>query len=268
MAIPDITALRQAFRARDIAVAFALLTRLPLPHFHFQTEPHRPPARSAWAYPLVGIALALIAGAAGLVLTWMGATPPLAAGFVLLALVMLSGAMHEDGLADCADGFWGAWTAEKRLRIMKDSVIGTYGVVALVLSLLLRWYLISELITDEALIWGLVIAAGGSRAAMVWVMDSLPTARRDGLSDRTGRPGELATAVAVLIGVVVIVVAPVVSAWRLVLLGLLAALVVRQIAKRKVGGQTGDVLGATQQVTEIALLTGCQMMAYGWQAIP
>ena len=73
---------------------------------------------------------------------------------------------------------------------------------------------------------------------------------------------------AVLIGVVVIVVAPVVSAWRLVLLGLLAALVVRQIAKRKVGGQTGDVLGATQQVTEIALLTGCQMMAYGWQAIP
>ena len=140
--------------------------------------------------------------------------------------------------------------------------------MALVLSLLLRWYLISELITDEALIWALVVASCGSRAAMVWVMDSLPTARRDGLSDRTGRPGELATAVAVLIGVVVIVLAPDYSAWRLALLALLAALVVRQIAKRKIGGQTGDVLGATQQVTEIALLTGCQMMAYGWQAIP
>ncbi|WP_201722610.1 adenosylcobinamide-GDP ribazoletransferase, partial [Sulfitobacter sp. HI0021] len=116
MAIPDITTLRHAFRARDIAVAFALLTRLPLPHFHFPTEPQRPPARSAWAYPLVGIVLALIAGAVGLALTRMGATPPLTAAFVLLALVMLSGAMHEDGLADCADGFWGAWTAEKRLR--------------------------------------------------------------------------------------------------------------------------------------------------------
>ncbi|MEP3686932.1 MAG: adenosylcobinamide-GDP ribazoletransferase [Sulfitobacter dubius] len=268
MAISDISVLKGAFRARDIAVAFALLTRLPLPHFHFPTEAHRPPARSAWAYPLVGIVLAFIAGGVGLALTRMGAIPPLAAAFVLITTVMLSGAMHEDGLADCADGFWGAWTADKRLHIMKDSVIGTYGVVALVLSLLLRWYLISELITDGALVWALVVAACGSRAAMVWVMDSLPTVRRDGLSNRTGRPGALATAVAVLIGVLLIVAAPVYSAWRLALLGLVAALLVRQIAKRKIGGQTGDVLGATQQVTEIALLIGCQMMAYGWQAIP
>ncbi|MEX3314882.1 adenosylcobinamide-GDP ribazoletransferase [Sulfitobacter sp. PS-8MA] len=260
--------LTQVFRLRDLPVALALLTRLPLPQFHFPTDAHRPAARGAWAYPLVGILLALIAAAVGEALSRMGATALLTAGFVLITLVMLTGAMHEDGLADCADGFWGGWSADKRLKIMKDSVIGSYGVIALVLSLLLRWYLISELITDGALFWALVIAASGSRAAMVWVMDSLPVARRDGLSDRTGRPGDWATAVAVLIAVVLTVLAPDVSAWRLVLLGFLAALVVRQVAKRKIGGQTGDVLGATQQVAEIALLMGCQMMAYGWQAIP
>jgi len=266
MAIPDVVSLKQTFRARDIPVALALLTRLPLPYFNLPTEPHRPSARGAWAYPLVGILLALIAAGVGEALSWSGATPPLVAALVLTTLVMLSGAMHEDGLADCADGFWGGWTPDKRLRIMKDSVIGTYGVIALVLSLLLRWYLISEVITDGALLWALVIAACGSRAAMVWVMDSLPIVRRDGLSDRTGRPGELATAVAVVLAVMVTVVAPMFSAWRLVLMALLAALVVRQVAKRKIGGQTGDVLGATQQITEIGLLMGCQMMAFGWQA--
>jgi len=266
MAIPDIATVKDTFRPRDIPVALALLTRLPLPHFHFPTQAHRPAARGAWAYPLVGILLALIAAGVGEALSRMGATAPLVAGIVLTTLVMLSGAMHEDGLADCADGFWGGWTAEKRLRIMKDSMIGSYGVIALVLSLLLRWYLIAELITDGALLWALVIAACGSRAAMVWVMDSLPIARRDGLSNRTGRPGELATAASVLIAVVVTVLAPDVSAWRLVLLAFLAALLVRQLAKRKIGGQTGDVLGATQQITEIALLMGLQMMVFGWQA--
>lgn len=268
MAKADIRSLRGAFRTRDLAAAFLLLSRLPLPQMHLPTEPHRPPARAAWAYPLVGVVLALIAGGVGLALLRAGATPPLVAGLVLLTLIMLSGAMHEDGLADCADGFWGGWTPEKRLRIMRDSTLGSYGVIALVLSLLLRWYLIAELITDEALLWSLVIAGAGSRAAMVWVMDSLPSVRRDGLSERSGRPGELATGTAVLIAVCLIVLAPDVSGWRLALLAFFVTLLFRQLAKRKIGGQTGDVLGATQQVTEIALLAGCQMMAYGWQAIP
>ncbi|NUH64787.1 adenosylcobinamide-GDP ribazoletransferase [Sulfitobacter sp. S0837] len=265
MTKPNPAPWKQTFQLRDLPVALALLTRLPLPHFHFPTEANRPTARGAWAYPLVGVLLAVIAAAVGEALSRMGATAGLSAAFVLLALVMLSGAMHEDGLADCADGFWGGWTPDKRLKIMKDSVIGTYGVIALVLSLLLRWYLLVELITDDALLWALIIAAAGSRAAMVWVMDSLPVVRRDGLSGRTGRPSAWASGAAVLIAVVLTVLAPDVSAWRLVLLAFLAALVMRHLAKRKIGGQTGDVLGATQQVTEIALLIGCQMMAFGWQ---
>lgn len=258
--------LRASFRARDIPMAFALLTRLPLPHFHAATEARRPAARGAWAYPLVGIVLALIAAGVGEAFGRMGATPALSAFFVLIVLVMLSGAMHEDGLADCADGFWGGWSADKRLRIMKDSVVGSYGVIALVLSLFLRWYLISELITDGAMLWPLVIAACGSRAAMVWVMNSLPIARRDGLSDRTGRPGAIATGLAVGLAVIVMIAAPDVSAFWLFVVAGFAALVVRQVARRKIGGQTGDVLGATQQVVEIALLIGCQMMVFGWDA--
>ena len=127
MARSETASLRRAFRARDIPMAFLLLSRLPLPHLHLPTEPHRPPARAAWAYPLVGIVLALIAGGLGLALLELGAMPPLVAGLVLLALVMLSGAMHEDGLADCADGFWGGWTKERRVRIMRDSTVGDYG---------------------------------------------------------------------------------------------------------------------------------------------
>ncbi|MFT7596440.1 MAG: adenosylcobinamide-GDP ribazoletransferase, partial [Paracoccaceae bacterium] len=125
------------FAVSDVAVAFVLLTRLPLPTLPDHAFARQ--AHAAWAFPLVGLVVALLAGGMGWAALRLGLPASIAAGLVLGAQIMLTGAMHEDGLADTADGLWGGFNADRRLEIMKDSAIGTYGVLALILSLGLRW---------------------------------------------------------------------------------------------------------------------------------
>ncbi len=249
------------FRPQDVLLALALLTRLPV---SLPMPAGRAPAAAAWAYPLVGLVVAGIALAVGWVMTWLGATAPIVAAFVLLTSIVVTGAMHEDGLADCADGFWGGWTRERRLEIMKDSTIGTYGVVALVISLMLRWYLLTTLIDKGALAGAVLVAAVMSRAGMVWVMHRLPNARDGGLSAQTGRPDLAAALVAVGLGAVAAVAAPEVSALWLIFFAVLVTLGAGLIARRKIGGQTGDALGATQQVLEVTVLICFDVMITTW----
>jgi len=251
-----ITDIRPMQAVQDVRVALALLTRLPLPHPPFDAASPRPMARAAWAYPLVGVVLAGITGA----LAWVlheGANLPagIAAALVLLALILLTGAMHEDGLADCADGFWGAWQVPRRLEIMKDSQIGTYGTIALVLSLLLRWYCLTVVFDFGLFFLPLLAAALWSRVGMVCLMQLLPNARAGGLSHSTGRPGWPATYVACGVGLGVSWV--VLGTWLTAIFAaatLAACALCGLLAQRKIGGQTGDVLGATQQVVEITVL--------------
>ncbi len=103
-------------------------------------------ALAAWAYPLVGVVVGGLGAVTGALALWLGLPAPLAAGLVLLAMIAVTGALHEDGLADTADGFWGGWDRARRLEIMKDSQIGSYGVIALILSLGLRWSALGVLI--------------------------------------------------------------------------------------------------------------------------
>lgn len=242
---------------RDILVALALLTRLPLPYADFAPNDPRPAAHAAWAYPLVGLVVGALSVLAAFAALSFGLPAGIAALFALLASVLSTGAMHEDGLADCADGFWGGWTKERRLEIMKDSQIGTYGVIALVLSFGLRWGALSALIATGGMMAALLSAAVISRAGMVLVMAYLPPARATGLSHQTGKPprnaalcagGLAAAALALLIP------APLfgsISAVAFVMV------LTTFIAKAKIGGQTGDVLGATQQLIEITVLLVC-----------
>ena len=123
----------------DIPAALRLLTRLPLPG---AGGPPRPSA--AWAWPLAGLIVGTLAAGIGIAALPLGAG--IAAACAMGAQAMLTGAMHEDGLADCADGFWGGWTRERRLAIMKDSAIGTYGTMALLITGLIRW---SALMADR-----------------------------------------------------------------------------------------------------------------------
>ncbi|MBO9405997.1 adenosylcobinamide-GDP ribazoletransferase [Shimia sp. R9_1] len=236
------------FRPRDINTAIALLTRLPV-RADFSRG-----ARAAWAYGLAGAVLALLAALPTAAALLIGLPPVLAAIIWLTAMIVMSGAMHEDGLADTADGFWGGWDPARRLEIMKDSRIGAYGVIALCLSIAARWGAVTLLLEADVWLFGLLAIAMLSRSTMVLVMTALPHARASGLSHSQGRAPRggaitgfaLATVVAfgcagipgVVMGGVAFVMAALCSAT----------------AKVKIGGQTGDVLGATQQITEIALL--------------
>jgi len=234
----------------DVRAALSLLSRLPLPQGQ-----HRG-AAAAWAYPLAGTIIGGLAGLIGLVALWCGLPSPLAALAALAAQIIVTGAMHEDGLADSADGLWGGWTRARRLEIMKDSHIGAFGVIALILSLLARWaalWLLFQM--DGGWAWAaLVTAAAVSRASLPAVMHVLPHARDAGLSHSTGRPdvricigaAGLATLIALaLVGW---------SVFGVLIWALLATLAIMWIAKKKIGGQTGDILGATQQLVEIAVL--------------
>ena len=254
MAGNDISDLPFRPQVQDLRVAIALLTRLPLPHPDFNALGDRPAAHAAWAYPLVG----LIIGGLGIAVIWgalaLGLPPAAAALIALLITVFCTGAMHEDGLADCADGFWGGWTVERRLEIMKDSQIGTYGVIALIFALCMRWVLITALAHEESYVMALLCAAVMSRAAMVCIMYSLPHARQSGLSRQTGRP-PLAVAGGAMgfWGIALLFCAPS-PVWISVLLTVASLAGVIWIAQAKIKGQTGDVLGATQQVTELLFL--------------
>ena len=238
-------------RARDIALALSLLSRLPV-----RCGSYARGARAAWAYPLAGLVVGGLAALGGLVALWCGLPSPLAALIALALGIVTTGAMHEDGLADSADGLWGGWTRARRLEIMRDSHIGSYGVIALCLSLAARggvlWLLFAQ--SPAAGVTGVLVAATLSRAAMAGVMAALPHARADGLSHSQGR-APMAT---VLLGLglsigVALILAGSAGLWAVLWAGLVTV-AVAALAQAKIGGQTGDILGATQQMVEIAVL--------------
>jgi adenosylcobinamide-GDP ribazoletransferase len=232
------------FEMHDIAVAFSLLTRLPVPVDHARAGARG--ADAAWAYPIVGAALGLIAGGLGRALLAWGISTGMAAAFVLAAQVIMTGAMHEDGLADMADGM-GGFTQERRLEIMKDSSIGAYGAMALVLALLARHAGVSDIIAAD-LPLTLAALGAGSRSLMVAVMAWLPNARTGGLSAQAGRPEAWP---ALGVGMLACLLA---FGWPGlgVFAGMAAAVaLVARIAQARFGGQTGDILGASQQCAEI-----------------
>jgi len=244
MAKSDINRLQ----VNDIAEAIGLITRLPV------SASGERGVDSAWAWPIAGVLVALIAAIVGLVALALGLSDGFAAALILTVMVVTTGAMHEDGLADCADGFWGGWQPARRLEIMKDSRIGTYGVVALVLSLLARWLLINTLIGADWVAAPLLAAAALSRVPMVGLMHWLPSARKGGLSDGTGVPDQN---VLVLAGGVGLLLGLILGGYATLLVT--AALVAvtfgfGKLAMAKIGGQTGDVLGASQQLAEITAL--------------
>ena len=232
----------------DITTSLALLTRLPVKASFDRT------AEASWAYPLAGTILAVLAGLLACVALWLGIDPAMAAGIYVTSTVVLSGAMHEDGLADLADGFWGGWDPARRLAIMKDSAIGAYGVIALTLGLVARWVAVWALMDHGGWFWALIAVETLSRSAMPALMHVLPNARDSGLSQSQGRPSRETAALGVAIATVIALVMVGLTAIGLLLLGAVAAFGMAKLAQAKIGGQTGDVLGATQQIVALVLL--------------
>lgn len=233
----------------DIVAASGLLSRLPMPWRRFQYIETGPEA--AWAYPIAGAIIGVVA----LIVGWLSSALPagLQAALVLATLIVATGAMHEDGLADSADGLWGGWDSARRLEIMKDSRIGTYGVLALCLSIVIRWTALTMVLTSGGLC-ALIGIAALSRAPMVALMAWLPRARPDGLSSSVGAPPARIVGLAMLTGVGIGLITMGWAVVAAIIAALAVAFCVAMIAKRKIGGQTGDILGATQQLCEIAIL--------------
>ncbi|MBB5722729.1 adenosylcobinamide-GDP ribazoletransferase [Loktanella ponticola] len=236
----------------DIPAAAGLLTRVPV-QVNTDLATQRGPL-AAWAYPLVGLKIALAQMLVGLVMMWFGITPQITAGLMLATSVILTGAMHEDGLADSADGLWGGWDKAKRLAIMKDSHTGAYGVLAIVLSMIIRWAAITAILQTGHWIAAIIATAMLSRAAMVALMTGLPNARDAGLSQSVGRPKPITAWLAIGTATLGSAIAVGLTASSLLIVAAVTTSLWAGVAHRKIGGQTGDILGASQQLTEIALL--------------
>jgi adenosylcobinamide-GDP ribazoletransferase len=172
----------------------------------------------------------------------------------LAATLLLTGAIHEDGLADTADGLGGR-TREQKLEIMRDSRIGTFGACALAISLFLRWSTIADIAEPRFVALALISAHVAARACLPAFMSLVPPARTDGLSSGAGSPPSSSVVAALLLGAVCLLFSfgltgTVVALLMLALIGFMLA----RITTRQFGGQTGDVLGAMEQLGEAAIL--------------
>jgi adenosylcobinamide-GDP ribazoletransferase len=235
----------------DVVLCMLFFTRLPMPRISFAGMTL---ARSIWAAPLAGAVVGLIAAAAWAAGHLAGLPAGPAAALALAAGMIASGCIHEDGLADTADGFGGGKTRERKLEIMRDSRIGTYGASALAVSALARWSALAELPGPLAALAALVAAHAASRALLPAFMAMLPPARADGLSADAGTPGaDAAIAAGVLGAAALLLIGPLGAAAAAVALGL-TLLMFMSLCASQIGGQTGDTTGALQQMAEIIVL--------------
>ena len=235
--------------------AVQFLTRVPV-------RLRRPPdlATAVVWFPVVG---ALVGAAAGAIAAGLGevSTPAVGATVGVLTGVLVTGAFHEDGLADLADAVAGGWTRERRLEILKDPRHGTYGVAALTGSIVLRVVAVASL-GPAAAFAGLVSAHALGRGAAVVTMGWAPLARPDGLG--AGYTAAVTTRQALAGGAVALGLAALATGWwcgPLALAAAVPAVLLVIVARRALGGITGDVLGAVEQLAECAVLVTVTVLA-------
>lgn len=235
---------------KDLLVAFQFLTRLPLPNIEFHSDSL---SRSVKFFPVVGLAVGL-AGA------WLRRVfaphlnRSLVALLVLTFFVLITRGLHEDGLADAADGFGGCWNRERILAIMHDSRIGSFGAIALVLSLLVRFALLSSLPSDRFAPY-VISAHVLCRWTALPLSYFLPSARA--LEGQGAQIAQKTSLASLLIGTGITIGVTAFLTRNLCWIPISAAVVLTIFSGiyywRRVGGITGDCFGATNQLTEIAI---------------
>jgi adenosylcobinamide-GDP ribazoletransferase len=235
----------------DLAAATAFLTRIPMG----SAASPQPIGQSAWAFPLVGAGIGGVATAVFWLAQALGCGDWPAALLAVLVGIALTGALHEDGLADAVDGLFGGTDRATRLAIMRDSRLGTYGGLALVLSVALRAAALAHIGQGIFVGLALVAAHAVSRGALPAVMHLLVPARPDGLAASAGRPTRTGALAAAASGVAIALAAlgPGFGATAVVAAGAAIA-TSAALAQHRIGGYTGDVLGALEQIGEIVML--------------
>ncbi|ULR45731.1 adenosylcobinamide-GDP ribazoletransferase [Rhizobium sp. K102] len=245
--------------AVDTARAVAFLSRLPMPPALFNGYDGRL-GRLVCAFPFAGLLIGFVPALALLLLLGLRADPLVAALIALAVQALVTGALHEDGLADTADGIGGGKSREQSLSIMKDSRIGTYGAIVLILSFAIRAAALAAIVRHSSLLAAVLAipaVAALSRGAIVWHWQRLPPAKADGVAASNGQPDEAAMHFALVSAgfLATLLIWPAFGLQPLVA-SLLATgatgFAFTVFIRRRLAGHTGDTLGATQQICEIA----------------
>jgi adenosylcobinamide-GDP ribazoletransferase len=242
----------------ELVHALRFLTRLPVPFARTIDPP--PLSQSMRMFSVAGALIGAVLGGALIGAGYLQ-LPPLLAGLIVCALgLLMTGALHEDGIADVSDGFGGGHTPEQRLAIMKDSRIGSYGALALIITVLARasCYGVIMVMNPLAVLSILAAVQAFSRAMVVDLMWAERPARSDGLSVMAGRPSSQVAVFTIIVGLAFMgLCTAFVPPEKVIValgLGLAGTAIVRRLAVKLIGGQTGDVCGAVQVVSEIAML--------------
>lgn len=247
--------------SRSIVHALGFLSRLPLPA-HWYGEQGESLQDHAYAFPLAGAVLGIM-GACGLLIAVKLGVPTFGVALItFLLLALITGALHEDGLGDTADGFFGGSTPSRRLEIMKDSHIGTFAAITLIGTIGLKTIFLATIIEKlgaQSAALAIIAVEAASRAAMMSLWYKLPSARTGGLSDQIGAPSLEATQTALIIGVGILAVGfTIIANVAAFIFALLVASLIlwgfANLSLAKIGGHTGDILGAAQQITVLSLL--------------
>ena len=237
----------------ELAAAARFLTRLG-----FLGQAEAAPielSRTVWAFPIVGAAVGALGGAVLYLASGLGVPAFVAAVLGVGATVALTGALHEDGLADVADGFGGGADRARKLEIMRDSRIGAYGVLALALVMVAKIGALGAFRNPGDAWLALIAASAMSRAAMPILMVALPPARAEGLGAMAGRPERTRLLAALGIALALALVLLDFDAALAAAAGVgVVAYLMTGLARRQIQGHTGDVLGATQQIADLTVL--------------
>jgi adenosylcobinamide-GDP ribazoletransferase len=218
-------------------------------------------AQASWATPVAGALIGLIGGGAALLASLLHLPNLVSATLAVGALALATGALHEDGLADLADGFGGGATREQKLTIMRDSRLGAYGALTLCVATLLRVAAVEEMLGRGLFLaaFAIVAASALSRVAGLLPLVTLLPARADGAGFCAATPSvstmRRAFYIAGFIGLAPLLGGASVGQTVVAqMASVVAAMGIVKLAQREIGGFTGDVLGAAQQAAEIAAL--------------
>jgi len=250
---------------RAMLRALGFLTRLPVTAKYYEADSDR--GSDAGLYPLAGALIGCVGGAVFILFCWLDFSPLVASLLATAAIIIITGGLHEDGLSDVADAFFApkAYDVQARLAIMKDSHIGVFGTLALILTVGLRVALLADLAERSDIMiaaFSLIMAEGVSRAGMVALWPSLPNVSPHSIARTIGSPRLCDSVVAVFIGLIFLFtlsfyatnfMLPVVT---LLVLGIML-IMFRGLCRRKIAGLCGDVLGAAQQIGMVAILVAC-----------
>lgn len=239
---------------RQFAAATGLLTRLPI----WRVVPDAPAnfAAGVWAYPVVGGIVGAIGGFIYALCWHIGLPPAIAGIWTVAAMLLTTGALHEDGLADTADGLGGGASAERKLAIMRDSRIGSYGALALVLALATRGVAITEIARPLDVAAALIVSGAVSRATIIVVLLASQPARKDGMAAVLSEiPSAQACAGLAIAALLAILLLPSGSFLALVAITITTGIGAAMLARAQIGGHTGDILGASAIVADCLVLT-------------